>query len=180
MGLQAASPSHADSPLFVLRLQLLNQAGERVFYQEEDNRFEHDATLKLLRGELYTYELRLDDLVGSIDSISAVEIDGRILSIRHREETRDTRTGCRQLLVRVTWAADQTDSTRRGRRDVMLCALQYLNGSTLRQVNWCTQLKVYETRAQLEKKGRQLKAASCRFEHDKQVGRWSFVQVKAL
>ena len=62
----------------------------------------------------------------------------------------------------------------------MLCALQYLNGSTLRQVNWCTQLKVYETRAQLEKKGRQLKAASCRFEHDKQVGRWSFVQVKAL
>ena len=56
MGLQAAAPSHADSPLFVLRLQLLNQAGERVYYQEEDNRFEHDATLKLLRGELYTYE----------------------------------------------------------------------------------------------------------------------------
>ena len=82
MGLQAAAPSHADSPLFVLRLQLLDQAGERAFYQEEDNRFEHDATLKLLRGELYTYELRLDDLVGSIDSMTAASF--RFATVKRR------------------------------------------------------------------------------------------------
>lgn len=181
----AAEPRDKESeqkPLFIVRMQLLDQAGEHVFYQKEDSRFENAFTLKLLLGEAYTIELHLEDLIGTVEAVSAVEIDGRLLPICQRAEWQEKRNGCRKLLVRVVWSPEHAHATQRGHRDELLCILHYLHvgaGRTRREVHWCTQLKMYETRRQLEKRGWLLKGAACRFEEDKPVGRWSYVEHKA-